>query len=68
LKFHDCESIRLEGFNHQNAVYDLTFDFEARGTLTKGEPMTPYITVGFEPAFGAALSLKCFKVQALERR
>ena len=24
LKFHDCESIRLEEFNHQNAVYGLT--------------------------------------------
>ena len=38
LKFHDCDSIRLEGFNHQNAVFDLTFKFEARGTLTNGEP------------------------------
>ena len=68
LKFHDCDSIRLEGFNHKNAVFDLTFKFEARGTLTNGEPMTPYISVGFEQAFGAALSFKCFKVQAIERR
>ncbi len=68
LKFHDCESIRLEEFNHQNAVYDLTFKFEARGTLTNGKPMTPYICVCFEHAFGAALSFKCFKVQAIERR
>jgi hypothetical protein len=38
LKFHDCESIRLEEFNHQNAVYDLRFKYEARGTCTDGTP------------------------------
>jgi len=68
LKFHDCESIRLQEFNHQNAVYDLKFKFEARGTLTNGEPLSPYISVTFEQAFGAGLSFKCFRVQVLERR
>jgi len=68
LKFHDCESIRLEEFNHQNAVYDLQFAFEARGTLTNGEPLLPYIVVRFEGALGAALSFKCFRVQAVERK
>jgi hypothetical protein len=68
LKFHDCESIRLKEFNHQNAVYDLQFAFEARGTLRNGEPMLPYIVVSFEEAFGVALSFKCFRVQAVERR
>ena len=68
LKFHHCESIRLQEFNHQNAVYDLTFAFEARGTLTTGEPLVPYIVVNFEQAFGVALSFKCFSVQAIGRR
>jgi len=68
LKFHDCESIRLEEFNHQNAVYDLQFAFEARGTLTNGEPLLPYIVVSFVEAFGVALSFKCFRVQAVEPR
>jgi hypothetical protein len=68
LKFHDCESVRLKEFNHQNAVYDLQFAFEARGTLLNGEPMLPYIVVSFEEAFGVALSFKCFRVQAVERR
>lgn len=68
LKFHDCDSIRLEDFNHQNAVYDLTFEFEERGRLTNGRPLTPYILVRFEQAFGSALSFKCFRVQAIERR
>jgi hypothetical protein len=65
LKFHNCESIRLEDFNHQNALYDLRFNFEERGTMTNGEPLTPYIAVNFEHAFGAALSFKCFRVQAI---
>lgn len=68
LKFYDCESIRLEEFNHQNAVYDLQFAFEARGTLTNGEPLLPHIVVSFQEAFGVALSFKCFRVQAVERK
>lgn len=68
LKFHDCESIRMEAFNHQNAVYDLAFQFENRGTLNDGTPMPPFIVVRFEQAFGMALSFKCMRVQALERR
>ncbi len=68
LKFHDCESIQLGEFNHQNAVYDLTFSFEARGTCKNGQPLTPYIVVNFEQAFGGALSFKCFRVEAVERR
>ena len=33
LKFHDCDEIRMEEFNHQNAVYDLTFEYVSRGYL-----------------------------------
>jgi len=68
LKFHDTESIRMEEFNHQNAVYDLFFEFEPRGLNRMGEPLTPYIKVRFEQAFGVALSFKCFSVQAIARR
>ncbi len=68
LKFHDCVSIRLEEFNHQNAVYDLTFTIEPRGYLNNGDPMTPYICVTFEEVFGVALSFKCLSIQAVERR
>ena len=68
LKFHDCDSIRMEDFNHQNAVYDLTFKFESRGSYPKGKPLPPHISVSFEQAFGVALSFKCFRVQAIERR
>lgn len=68
LKFHDCVDIRLEEFNHQNTVYDLRFEFEARGTYNDGSPLPPYISVYFEQAIGAALSFKCLRVEAVERR
>ncbi len=62
LKFHDCNSIRMEEFNHQNAVYDLTFQYEARGTYRDGRPLPPHILVTFEEAFGVALSFTCFRI------
>ena len=65
LKFYDCESIKLNDFNHQNAVFDLKLEFEERGTQTNGESLTPYICVDFALAFGASLSFKCFRVQAI---
>ncbi len=68
LKFHDCGPIRMEEFNHQNAVYDLTFKFEFRGTYPTGKSLPPHISVRFEQAFGVALSFQCFRVQAIERR
>ena len=68
LKFHDCESIKMAEFNHQNAVYDLKFKYEARGIYTAGKPLPPYILVSFKQTLGLKLSFSCFRVQALERR
>jgi len=68
IKFHDCESMKLEEFNHQNAVYDLNFTFEDRGTLNDGKPLPPFICVTFEQAFGMALSFKCMRIEVVERR
>ncbi len=68
LKFHDCDAIRMEEFNHQNAVYDLTFSHKSRGNYSDGKPLPPWISVTFEQAFGVALSFTCFKVEVLERK
>ena len=68
LRFNDCECIRMQEFNHQNAVYDLRFEFESRGMALDGQPLSPYIVVDFEQAFGVALSFKCFTVEAVARR
>jgi hypothetical protein len=67
LRFHDCDSIRLQEFNHQNAVYDLAFELEDRGTNRIGDPLPPYVRITFEQAFGVALSFRCMRVEAVER-
>ena len=67
LRFHDCEAIALQQFNHQNALYDLQFGLESRGRDNQGHPLLPFICVRFEQAFGVALSFKCFRIQALGR-
>jgi len=68
LKFHDCDAVGLKDFNHQNAVYDLTFEFFPRGHYNDGSPLPPGIAVTFEQAFGAALSFTCARVEVLGRR
>jgi len=68
LKFHDCSALTMTEFNHQNAVYDLTFEYEGRGDDRQGNPLLPFVRVRFEQAFDVALSFKCFRVQAIERR
>jgi len=67
LKFHDCDAIRMAAFNHQNAVFDLAFTYEFRGTYHDGKPLPPQIVVSFQQAFGVALSFICFRVQAIDR-
>ncbi len=67
LRFHDCDAIRMHDFNHQNALYDLTFAYQSRGNDNHGNPLTPFIHVNFEQAFGAALSFRCFRVQVVAR-
>ncbi len=69
LRFHDCDGIRMQEFNHQNALYDLIFSFKDRGINEKtGAPLPPAIAIRFEQAFGVALTFECFRVQAIERR
>ena len=66
LKFHDCIDIQLQSFNHQNAVYDLRLQYQARGFLLDGSPMTPYIDVEFVEAYGARMGFKCYRIQAVK--
>ncbi len=68
LKFHDCDAIKMEEFNHQNALYDLEFKYQERGTYSNGRPLPPNIKVTFEQAFGMALSFKCFRIEVIERK
>lgn len=69
LKFHDCDAMRMQEFNHQNAIYDLCFVLKHRGINEKtGTPLPPTIAVRFEQAFGVALTFECSRVQAIERK
>jgi hypothetical protein len=69
LRFHDCDVIRMQEFNHQNALHDLTLTFRDRGINERmGKPLPPAIAVRFEQAFGVALTFECFCVQEIERR
>lgn len=65
LKFLDCTSVMLSGFNHQNPIMDLRFLLEKRGMMTDGQPMPPYIVVEFVPCLEFSLFLKCSGVQVI---
>jgi hypothetical protein len=71
LKFTDCDSIELSGFNHGNMIYDLVFSFQERGYYADAvTPLPPYICVVFEgnPGVTGFLSFKCFGVEVVGRR
>ncbi|MDM1696672.1 hypothetical protein HX099_08380 [Thiopseudomonas alkaliphila] len=70
LKFHDCDSIEMSYFNHQNVIEELTFSFEDRGFYADGvTPLPPYICVKIgTPNHTVALTFKCFKVEVIGRR
>ncbi len=68
LSFHDCDFIEMSGFNHQNAILDIKFKLEGRGTFTNGEPLPPYICVEFIQAFGVKMTFKCFSIKAIGRK
>lgn len=67
LCFQDCEAIRLQDFNQQNAIYDLTFALTDRGLRPDGEPLPPFIEVRFEQAFSAQLWFRCMAIEVLSR-
>lgn len=71
LRFHDCDHIRMEGFDHNNDIYWLSFAREERGYYADGvTPLPPHIRVVFEAGGSRApmLQFKCFRVEAIARR
>src|SRR5690349_5815598 len=63
LRFHGCDQIRLEGFDHNNDIYWLSFAREQRGYFADGvTPLSPYVRVVLE-AGGTRppmLQFRCF--------
>jgi hypothetical protein len=59
LRFADVADVSLGGFNHQNAIWDLTFEC--------AEPKA--YRVRFQPSFGVGISFLCssIRVEAVDR-
>lgn len=71
IRFHDCDHICMENFDHNNDIYMLSFSFEPRGFYRDGvTPLSPYIRVVLERAPGQnpLLTFRCFRVEAIGRR
>lgn len=68
LRFGSVVNISLTGFNHQNAIWDLTF--EPAEPRSKDVTWTgPAYRVHFQPSFGVGLSFVCssIEVEAVDR-
>jgi hypothetical protein len=65
LRFHDVFELKLDDFNHENAIVDLAFSLLARGHYTNGEPLPPYIVVNFSRGFGLEATFKCFAAEVV---
>jgi hypothetical protein len=61
LNFCDVTDFQMEGFNHQNAMLELSLTSQDR---TKGP--SPYFAVRLEPAFGMGASFKCLRIEVLD--
>lgn len=64
LRFAPLVDVSLEGFNQQNAIFDLTFE---RGQ-PKGQDVVsqgPAYRVHFQPSFGVGLSFACESVEVV---
>lgn len=60
LQFHDISELRMEGFNHQNAIFGLSI---AAAPLD-GFPQRMHVE--FEPAFGVTATFYCLRAEVLE--
>lgn len=61
IKFSTVDDFKMEGFNHQNAIFELFIEQK-----TRDEGPTPYFVVEFVQAFGVAATFTCLNVEVLE--
>ena len=66
LRFEDVDDFRMEGFNHQNAILELSIHIHPRGTFGDGQDLPPYLVVQFKPAFGMGASFRCFRIEVVD--
>ena len=61
LRFHDVDEFSMEGFNQQNAIFELSIEQRERN-----DGPSPFFFVEFRPAFGMSASFKCFRVEVVD--
>jgi len=61
LQFHDVEEFHLDGFNHQNALLELSIDQQQRA-----DSASQLFAVRFHPAFGMGASFKCTRIEVVD--
>jgi len=61
IKFCDIDHFKMEGFNHQNAIFGLEIEQK-----TREEGPTPYFAVAFDPSFGIDASFTCLRIEIVE--
>ena len=62
LCFHDVDSLRMDGFNHQSTIFGLSIARE------EPEGAQPYLGVEFKPAFGISAAFRCYRIEVLDAR
>ena len=58
LTFRDVQTVQMNGFNHQNAILDLSIN-----RLEREEKPSPYFSVEIAAAFGIEASFTCLGVE-----
>jgi len=61
LEFRDVNNLKLEGFNHQNAMMELLLTREERARAP-----SPYFVVEIPPAYGAQVSFECLDIEVVD--
>ena len=61
LRFREIEDLRIEAFNHQNAIFGLTIVQRVRESN-----VSPYFSVELKRAFGIDSTFKCLGIEVVE--
>jgi hypothetical protein len=61
MRFYDVHNFKMEGFNHQNAIFGLGIEQK-----TRDEGPTPFFAVDFEPSFGIDATFTCLRIAIAE--
>ena len=61
MKFDNVDNFKMEGFNHQNAIFGLGIEQK-----TRDEGPTPYFAVDFEPSHGIDATFTCLRIEIAE--